>query len=245
MSKVHEKLIADQFGPRAKAYVESAVHSQGEDLAALAGIVERAAPVHAIDLGAGGGHVSYLMAKYAKSVTALDLSSEMLAAVAATAKEKGLANIATARGGAERLPFDDATFDFVASRFSAHHWRDFEQGLGEARRVAKAGSPAVFIDVFAPGRAMLDTHLQAVELLRDGSHVRDYTAAEWLGALGRRGFLPGLPKLQAAHGFSGLDRAYEHSREPRQRDPHASGLAPPRSSNILGSRRMGRSGSTF
>ena len=189
MSKAHEKLIADQFGPRAKAYVESAVHSQGEDLAALAGIVERAAPVHAIDLGAGGGPVSYLMAKYAKSVTALDLSSEMLAVVAATAKEKGLANIATARGGAERLPFEDATFDFVASRFSAHHWRDFEQGLGEARRVAKAGSPAVFIDVFAPGRAMLDTHLQAVELLRDGSHVRDYTAAEWLGALGRRGFL--------------------------------------------------------
>jgi ubiquinone/menaquinone biosynthesis C-methylase UbiE len=190
MSKAHEKLIADQFGPRAKAYVESAVHSQGEDLAALAGIVEQAAPVHAIDLGAGGGHVSYLMAKYAKSVTALDLSSEMLAAVTATAKEKGLANIATAQGGAERLPFEDAAFDFVASRFSAHHWRDFEQGLGEARRVAKAGSPAVFIDVFAPGRAMLDTHLQAVELLRDGSHVRDYTAAEWLGALGRRGFLP-------------------------------------------------------
>ena len=63
MSKAHEKLVADQFGPRAKAYVESAVHSQGEDLAALAGIVERAAPVHAIDLGAGGGHVSYLMAK--------------------------------------------------------------------------------------------------------------------------------------------------------------------------------------
>ena len=188
MSKAHEKLVADQFGPRAKAYVESAVHSQGEDLAALAGIVERAAPIHAIDLGAGGGHVAYLMAKYAKSVTALDLSGEMLAAVAATAKQKGLGNIATARGGAERLPFDDATFDFVASRFSAHHWRDLEQGLGEARRVAKAGSVAVFIDAFAPGSAMLDTHLQAVELLRDGSHVRDYTVGEWLSALGRRGF---------------------------------------------------------
>ena len=196
MSKAHEKLVADQFGPRAKAYVESAVHSQGEDLAALEEIVERAAPSRAIDLGAGGGHVAYLMAKHAKSVTALDLSSEMLAAVAATARDRGLANIATARGGAEKLPFDDATFDFVASRFSAHHWRDFEQGLGEARRIAKAGSPAVFIDVFAPGRAMLDTHLQAVELLRDGSHVRDYTAAEWLGALGRRGFL-----VQACRSF--------------------------------------------
>jgi SAM-dependent methyltransferase len=84
--------------------------------------------------------------------------------------------------------FADPAFDFVASRFSAHHWRDFEQGLGEARRVAKAGSPAVFIDAFAPGPAMLDTHLQAVELLRDGSYVRDYSVGEWLTALGRRGF---------------------------------------------------------
>jgi len=112
----------------------------------------------------------------------------MLAAVATTAKEKGLANVATARGGAEKLPFEDAAFDFVASRFSAHHWRDFEQGLGEARRVVKPGSVAVFIDAFAPGSAMLDTHLQAIELLRDGSHVRDYAVGEWLSALGRRGF---------------------------------------------------------
>ena len=188
MSKAHEKLIADQFGPRAMAYVESAVHSQGEDLAALAGIVERAAPVHAIDLGAGGGHVAYLMAKYAKSVTALDLSSEMLAVVAATAKEKGLANIATARGGAERLPFEDSTFDFVASRFSAHHWRDFDAGLREARRTLKRGGRAAFVDVYAPGQALFDTHLQAIELLRDHSHVRDYSCSQWLDALARARF---------------------------------------------------------
>jgi len=189
MSRAHEEVVTDQFGPRARAYVESAVHAAGEDLDALEMIVERAAPESAIDLGAGGGHVSYLMAKYAKNVTALDLSSEMLAAVAATARDKGLPNIVVARAAAEKLPFEDAAFDFAASRFSTHHWHDFEQGLAEARRVIKAGSSAVFIDAFAPGRAILDTHLQALELLRDGSHVRDYSAAEWLAALGRRGFV--------------------------------------------------------
>jgi SAM-dependent methyltransferase len=196
MSRAHQNVVADQFGPRARAYVESIVHAQGEDLAALEGIVERAAPARAIDLGTGGGHVSYLMAKHAGSVTALDLSSDMLAAVAATAREKGLSNIEVARAAAEELPFEDGTFDFAASRFSTHHWRDLERGLDEARRVTKAGSHAVFVDVFAPGRALLDTHLQAIELLRDGSHVRDYTAAEWLGVLGRRGFL-----IQAARSF--------------------------------------------
>lgn len=37
------------------------------------------------------------------------------------------------------------------------------------------------------------THLQAIELLRDTSHVRDYAASEWIAALGRTGFaLAGL-----------------------------------------------------
>jgi hypothetical protein len=38
--------------------------------------------------------------------------------------------------------------------------------------------------------ALLDTHLQAIELLRDHSHVRNYTCAQWLGALARAGFAP-------------------------------------------------------
>ncbi|WP_442579016.1 class I SAM-dependent methyltransferase [Mesorhizobium sp. ASY16-5R] len=188
MNKVHEKAVEAQFGPRARAYVESAVHAQGADLEALDGIVQAARPPHALDLGAGGGHVSYVMARHAARVTAADLSSEMLAAVRATALQKGLGNIETVQAPAEKLPFDDASFDFLGCRYSAHHWRDFVGGLRQARRVLKSGGRAVFIDAFASGQALFDTHLQAVELLRDTSHVRDYTAAEWIGALGRAGF---------------------------------------------------------
>ena len=188
MQRAHEEVVADQFGPRAKAYVESTVHAKGEDLAALAAIVEQAAPAHALDLGTGGGHVAYLLARYARKVTACDLSAEMLAAVAATARGRDLGNIETVEARAERLPFEGGTFDLLACRFSAHHWRDFEGGLREARRVVKPGAPAIFIDACSPGPALLDTHLQAVELLRDGSHVRDYAAAEWMAALARSGF---------------------------------------------------------
>jgi hypothetical protein len=34
---------------------------------------------------------------------------------------------------------------------------------------------------------VLDTHLQAMEVLRDASHVRNYSLAEWTGALSRNG----------------------------------------------------------
>jgi SAM-dependent methyltransferase len=186
MSKAHERVVEAQFGPRAKAYVESAVHSQGADLEAIAKLAEGADL--ALDMGAGGGHVSYALARHARRVIATDLSSQMLAAVARTAREKGLDNIETAEAPAESLPFEDETFDFVASRFSAHHWRDLDAGLRQARRTLKRSGRAAFVDVYAPGQALFDTHLQAIELLRDHSHVRDYTSAQWLDTLGRSGF---------------------------------------------------------
>ncbi|MBI1360032.1 MAG: methyltransferase domain-containing protein [Alphaproteobacteria bacterium] len=189
MPKSHERLVEDQFGPRAAAYVSSAVHANGEDLDALEAIIAAAKPASAIDLGAGGGHVAYRMSPHAGVVTAVDLSTEMISAIGATAASRELKNIETAAAPAERLPFGDGRFDFLGCRFSAHHWRDFDGGLREARRVLKAGSAAVFIDGCSPGAAMLDTHLQAVELLRDMSHVRDYTLAEWCAALNQTGFV--------------------------------------------------------
>lgn len=196
MSKTHHAAVEAQFGARARAYVQSAVHAAGEDLRRLAEIAAEAAPRHAVDLGTGGGHVAYALSPHAGEVTACDLSGEMLAAVREAAAERGLSNIGTCEAPVERLPFEAGRFDFLGCRYSAHHWHDFEGGLREARRVLAPGARAVFIDVQAPGSALLDTHLQAVELLRDTSHVRDYNAAEWLGALGRCGFL-----VQATRSF--------------------------------------------
>lgn len=189
MSKAHEAVVRGQFGPRANAYVQSTVHARGADLTALEAVVEEVRPGRALDLGCGGGHVAYLLARHARQVAAVDLSAEMLSAVMNTAKAKGLVNIETHRATVDRLPFADASFDCVVTRYSAHHWRDFMGGLSEARRVAKAQAPVIFMDVFTPGLALLDTHLQSMELLRDTSHVRNYTLAEWSESLARTGLM--------------------------------------------------------
>ena len=39
MNRTHEQVIDAQFGPRAQAYVESAVHARGPDLEALREVV--------------------------------------------------------------------------------------------------------------------------------------------------------------------------------------------------------------
>ncbi len=188
MIRSHEALVQEQFDPRAQAYVQSTVHASGDDLDKLEAIAGSVQPKSSIDLGAGGGHVAYRLAAHATSVTAVDLSAAMMKAVEQTAQARGLRNISTCVAPAERIPFEDASFDFLACRFSAHHWRDFEEGLRQARRILQPGSTAVFIDVVSPGFAAFDTHLQAVELLRDPSHVRNFTGFEWEAALARAGF---------------------------------------------------------
>jgi SAM-dependent methyltransferase len=191
MSKSHDSLVVDQFGPRANAYVTSTVHAAGEDLDQVERILAARKPDNVLDLGCGGGHLSYRAAPHARAVTAYDLSADMVAAVADNAAAKGLNNITVRQGPAEKLPFADVMFDMVLCRFTAHHWHDFAAGLREARRVIRPGGYAVFIDVVSPGRPALDTYLQTVESLRDTSHVRDYSTAEWSSALAAAGFGPG------------------------------------------------------
>lgn len=183
----HEQVVQRQFGEQANAYLNSAVHAQGAEFALLQAAVAGRSDARVLDLGCGAGHVSFHVAPAVAEVVAYDLSEQMLAVVAAAAQARGLSNVQTRLGAAESLPFADGEFDFVFSRYSAHHWSDLGLALRETRRVLKPGGVAAFIDVMAPGLPLLDTHLQTVEVLRDSSHVRDYACAEWLQQVGAAG----------------------------------------------------------
>jgi ubiquinone/menaquinone biosynthesis C-methylase UbiE len=184
----HESLVVAQFGARAGAYVTSAVHAGGADLERMAERLCARPGQRVLDLGCGGGHVAFTLAPHAAEVVACDLSPEMLSAVASEATRRSLANILTQQASAATLPFPDGVFDVVASRFSAHHWQDLPACLGEARRVAKTGALALFADEVAPSEPLLDTALQAIELLRDPSHVRAHSLAQWRSMLEAAGF---------------------------------------------------------
>ncbi|PPT53870.1 SAM-dependent methyltransferase [Xanthomonas arboricola] len=179
--------VAAQFGPQAQAYLHSDVHTPGAEFAELRAGLQGHCNGRLLDLGCGAGHVSFQLAPLMAEVVAYDLSADMLEVVAATAAERGLTQVRTVQGAAERLPFETGSIDAVVSRYSAHHWSDLGQALREVRRVLRPGGIAAFVDVVAPGLPLLDTHLQAIELLRDTSHVRDYSVAQWLQTLGDAG----------------------------------------------------------
>lgn len=183
----HTQVVQKQFGEQAAAYLSSAVHAQGSEFALLQAELVGQGGARVLDLGCGAGHVSFHVAPLVSEVVGYDLSQQMLDVVTAAAAERGMGNISTVNGAAERLPFADGEFDFVFSRYSAHHWSDLGVALREVRRVLKPGGVAAFVDVLSPGSPLFDTYLQSVEVLRDTSHVRDYSAAEWLRQVSEAG----------------------------------------------------------
>jgi ubiquinone/menaquinone biosynthesis C-methylase UbiE len=183
-----QALVAEQFGNTAAAYLTSTVHACGADLEAVKTIVQRYKSPVVLDLGCGAGHVSFAVAPYCETVVAYDLSEQMLAVVAESAQQRHLENIVMKQGAAEKLPCPDAAFDVVVTRFSAHHWSDVPAAMKEVHRVLRPDGVAIIIDIIATENPLHDTTLQAVELLRDASHVRDYRSSEWVAMLEAAGF---------------------------------------------------------
>jgi SAM-dependent methyltransferase len=73
---------------------------------------------------------------------------------------------------AERLPFEDGSFDLVVTRLGAHHFADVRAAVREMARVARR--TVIVVDNTFGGEA-----LEEAEKLRDASHVRCYTVDEW------------------------------------------------------------------
>lgn len=180
--------VTHQFGAVAEHYRISAVHVSGEDLAQLVAAAELRGHEAVLDAGSGAGHTALALAPGAAHVTAVDLTAEMLAQGARLAQERGLANLTFRIGDVEALDFADASFDLVASRYSAHHWPHPQQALAEFRRVLRPGGRVLISDTLSFDDFVTDTHVQAIELLRDPSHVRDHTVAQWQALLAAAGF---------------------------------------------------------
>lgn len=182
--------VKSQFGAAAAAYAVSRVHIGGDDLDAMLASVDLTGSERVLDLGTGAGHTAFAFARRAAEVVGLDVTPEMVAVARDQAVKLGAANVRFEEGDAEALPFEDASFDIVASRHSAHHFADPIVALREARRVLRPGGHFLLVDVVAPEDPALDTFLQTVEFLRDHSHVRDWRASEWMRMFQANGFEP-------------------------------------------------------
>ena len=105
---------------------------------------------HVLDLGSGAGTDSLVAAQMvgpAGSVTGIDMTPEMLAKARASAAEMGATNVEFVEGEAERLPFDDESFDVVISNGVIDLVPDKDAVFSEIARVLRPGGRIQIADV--------------------------------------------------------------------------------------------------
>jgi ubiquinone/menaquinone biosynthesis C-methylase UbiE len=183
MQQSHQSQIRDEFTRQADAMVASAVFTDQEILARIrhaAGLTPRA---RVLDLACGPGIVTAALAPYAGAVTALDLTPAMVTRARQRSRNNGFSNVHCALGLAEALPFADETFDVIVNRSALHHFPHPDAALSEMARVLRPSGRLVISDVVSSEVAEESTLHNALEVLRDPSHVRMLPRGELLGIL--------------------------------------------------------------
>jgi SAM-dependent methyltransferase len=101
-----------------------------------------------LDLASGAGEPALDLAVRVGpqgEVTSYDPSPELLEIARQRAIRRGVRNLVTRLGYAERLPFADNSFDLATCRFGIMFFADCGKALGELLRVLKPGARACFV----------------------------------------------------------------------------------------------------
>jgi SAM-dependent methyltransferase len=94
---------------------------------------------HVLDAGCGGGGMPLSFADEAGFVVGIDLVNRFGAAGVTLAKDRGIRNLDFVQADGQRLPFADASFDWVFSHAVIEHVADAQRYLHECARVLKPG----------------------------------------------------------------------------------------------------------
>jgi len=182
-----QKAARDQFEKQSDRYGKSHILANTDDVAAgLEGLVFPPEG-RALDVATGGGHTALFLAGQGFHVTAADLSAAMLDNAKKLAADAGF-SISTSLHEAERFPYPDASFDLVTCRVAAHHFSNREAFLEETRRVLKPLGYFLLIDGSVPDAEPVAAEwLHNVEKLRDPTHGRFLSPAEWSGLCQKHG----------------------------------------------------------
>jgi SAM-dependent methyltransferase len=158
--------MTDVWSQRADAFRESPTHREGPDLELLVEWCEPGHDVKVLDVATGGGHVARRLREEGCTVITVDPAPGMNPDVVAPA---------------EKLPFEDGSFDVVACRIAAHHFEDIRKAVAEMARVSER--LLVIEDNVFRGE-----HVEEAERLRDPTHVRCYSEDEWRELVTTAGF---------------------------------------------------------
>jgi ubiquinone/menaquinone biosynthesis C-methylase UbiE len=141
-----------------------------------------------LDVACGPGIVTAAIAPKSGAVVALDLTPEMLEKARQRCAKAGCDNVTFGEGSATDLPFAENSFAGVVTRLSIHHFREPHRALAEMFRVLASDGRLVLADVVSAEDADASALQNAIEVLRDPSHVRMLPVSELVSLIEGAGF---------------------------------------------------------
>jgi ubiquinone/menaquinone biosynthesis C-methylase UbiE len=183
----HLTRIRHEFSRQAEAMSSAAIFTDEQILARIREATDLTQHMRVLDLACGPGIVSEALAHDAGDVIACDITAIMLTRTRRRCADAGIGNIHCTLAHAEVLPFANATFDAVVNRAALHHFSNPAAVIKEMARVTKPSGRLVIVDVMSSENAEESVLHNALETLRDPSHVRMLPQSETLHHLTKAG----------------------------------------------------------
>jgi ubiquinone/menaquinone biosynthesis C-methylase UbiE len=185
----HKDLILDQFTKQAVPFATAPGIQDEEALKLIVDFTGAGPNDTVLDVAGGPGLVVCAFAPVVRHATGIDLTPAMIEQARTLQQKKGLTNVTWQVGDVLPLPYPDASFSIVTSRYAFHHFLNPGAVLAEMKRVCTPGGKVVVIDVIASPDTEKAAAYNRLEKLRDPSHVRGLPLTE-LETLFRQTALP-------------------------------------------------------
>lgn len=213
MAPDHNERILDQFTRQAVPFANAQTIRSDDALNRIVQIAGTGLDDTTLDVACGPGLLACAFARVARIAVGVDMTPAMLDQARKEQQQRGLTNISWQQGDVYALPFPDAHFSIVSSRYAFHHFLHPLNALREMKRVCKPGGRIVVADS-APMAAKADA-FNMMERLRDPSHTRALAPEEMVGLFTEAGL--GEPRVEACRYESELEELLARS-FPREGD---------------------------
>jgi ubiquinone/menaquinone biosynthesis C-methylase UbiE len=193
----HNKAILDQFTKQAVPFQKKLEHADAAVFQLYLDATGVTSQDTVLDVACGPGLVACAFAAVARQVTGVDLTPAMIEQAKKLQEKKGLTNMTWQLGDVLSLPFAEASFSPVVTRYSFHHLLDPQMVLQEMVRVCTPGGTVMVVDVVLPPDKV-DAY-NRMEKLRDNSHTRALTLDQFLDmarTCGLRDIVPHFYRLE-------------------------------------------------
>jgi ubiquinone/menaquinone biosynthesis C-methylase UbiE len=165
------------------------IHSDHAHLQSLMNLLDIQPANRYLDLGTGSGYLAFEMAKRfpLTHITGIDIAAQSIAQNNNICREKHIPNLNFIAYEGLQLPFENAYFHGIISRYALHHFPDIEASLSEFNRITAENGYIIISDpVTLPDDTV--NFIDQFQSLKPDGHVHFYRKKELKALFAQYGF---------------------------------------------------------